>query len=717
MLKRLLIVALLSASAFGQMSATGGMSMTSGMSLMGAGASNPFPGLPAGVGWHSLGTPGLSYLDTSLGGSPADGTAPTYVPNSGSSNQCPPNNFNGTTGLTWQGTSGCYKVVNSQSSGIADTYRNIFYQFGGGHADYPGNETYGLDLNTNPVQLRRRKDPTVKDGGGNVAIGWATGGNPNPDWANPNACMAGIPADITSTGFTITNITGNGSSGTTDITLSSPASFIVNTANTGIRYWVEGKAWVRVTGTTNFNGLYQVTGVPSSTHIQIAKTVTAVESSGTAAYTWTGCVANSTTGLGCSPNAIHSIEETTYLHHAADPTQDVMFKVGGSPSCGGGGSFGADAWTIPLDGGITNSSAWTANHDITGYVLPAGTNFGFPQYTAFDTTNEIAFYLDHGNSSLYAWDQYGTKGAAKTWYRLNNAGFNNTSAMAAEVWHNAGDTQRLFFAVGGCTQSQVTAGSRTANSETLTLNGVGPDNDFSGGTFRGKLWVYNMSDATMNVDAITTATVTLGASPTVQFTNAGADVASSSGGFALMCQVNSGIGGISMQDVTAGTTAGSRNDWTNATFANNNTDANGSLGYNTCAEAFSGGHYTSTSPFIGPLNGAVTGGVFKSNGGISPGITLYTGPTIAGVADTGNIGVWPNQGGNYYDVKVNVASNRLECRRSAFTGDVPANSNHVSATDPNTTWGTWHRFSYFPAADAFVLINAPDQPARILRIH
>jgi chitodextrinase len=59
-----------------------------------------------------------------------------------------------------QGASGCAAVVAGWGGALADTNRNRFVVWGGGHTDYFGNEVYALDLNANPIQMILVKDST-----------------------------------------------------------------------------------------------------------------------------------------------------------------------------------------------------------------------------------------------------------------------------------------------------------------------------------------------------------------------------------------------------------------------------------------------------------------------------------------------------------------------------------------------------------------------------
>lgn len=57
------------------------------------------------------------------------------------------------------GATGCAAVISAWNSGLADTKRNRLVFFGGGHADYAGNEVYSLDLNT--LSTTRLTNPSL----------------------------------------------------------------------------------------------------------------------------------------------------------------------------------------------------------------------------------------------------------------------------------------------------------------------------------------------------------------------------------------------------------------------------------------------------------------------------------------------------------------------------------------------------------------------------
>jgi hypothetical protein len=90
-------------------------------------------GVPQGLGWHEIANSRIRPL-------------------------CPfPNADPGLFGV-------CQNVTGAWSGGAFDVQRNKLYIFGGGHADYAGNEVYVLDVNT--LQLSRLNQPSspVRDG-------------------------------------------------------------------------------------------------------------------------------------------------------------------------------------------------------------------------------------------------------------------------------------------------------------------------------------------------------------------------------------------------------------------------------------------------------------------------------------------------------------------------------------------------------------------------
>jgi hypothetical protein len=93
-------------------------------------------GLPTGVGWHSLG-------------------AQTAMSASGA---CPADGFGGD---PYAFADNCRYVIRAWNGALADTNANRMLIWGGGHANYYGNEVYSLNLTANPVTFTRLKDPTV----------------------------------------------------------------------------------------------------------------------------------------------------------------------------------------------------------------------------------------------------------------------------------------------------------------------------------------------------------------------------------------------------------------------------------------------------------------------------------------------------------------------------------------------------------------------------
>ena len=75
---------------------------------------------------------------------------------------------------------------------------------------------------------------------------------------------------------------------------------------------------------------------------------------------------------------------------------------------------------------------------------------------------------------------------------------------------------------------------------------------------------------------------------------------------------------------------------------------------------------------------------------------------------------WPNQGNSVYILTPDPANQRLTCQKMTFAGG-PPNSSHSNQL-PNTTYGTFGRFRFFPGLDVFVLVNDWNIPAYILRL-
>ena len=75
---------------------------------------------------------------------------------------------------------------------------------------------------------------------------------------------------------------------------------------------------------------------------------------------------------------------------------------------------------------------------------------------------------------------------------------------------------------------------------------------------------------------------------------------------------------------------------------------------------------------------------------------------------------WPNEGNSVYILTPDPANKRLTCQKLTFANG-PPNSAHAN-NSPNTSYGTFGRFQYFPALDVFVLVNDWNIPAYILRL-
>lgn len=637
-------------------------------------------GLPTGIGWHSLGDPNYSagpFLDTALIYSPPDGQ--------GSTNQCPKNNFNGD---PFRFSDLCKNVINAQSSGIADTRRNIFYLWGGGHGDYAGNEIYAIDLNVSPVTLRRVKDPTTP-----TAVA-------DPNYKYQSSCISGLPADTSSPSYMVQSLTRDASGKTT----------VVFTTSTVFVPWVSGnygKSYVQLSGftdaTLNENArkiiAVSTTSLANDTIVYQSATATAttVTNQGTAIAAWSSCVPDSN-GLGCAPNSIHSTGNLAFIPNPTDPTKDMFFKASGSLACGPGNQV-ADTWTLPLDGGVSNSSQWINRNRLRGFSIQNATNApdGFPNVTEYDSTSGLTYVMDHNRNTLYAYDLWGTKGPANTWYGITPSGFSNSQWLSGVLWHSSSDTQRIFFAGGGCAALPISSISRSGGIATATV-------PYLLRVVTGsRIVVYDVNDSSFDGGDGTNvySTVSSISGTTLTFPTSSTTTASSSGGEIVTCDGTNAVhggNGVLAADVTGGTSSTAKEDWTYATLDVHNVDlGDPSLG-NTCAEFLSGGQ--------NPLNGTGSGYF----GGISLGMTIDT--------VTGNIVGWPNEGTSIYQIIPDTVNKRWTCKRETYPAMDPtaAPANTSSSDGPNSTWGTWHRFSYFPQVDAFFLVNAPDQPARILRI-
>lgn len=636
--------------------------------------------LPTTIGWHSLGDPSYSrgaYLDTALITSPPDGK--------GSTNQCPVNNFGG---VNYRFGDLCKNVINAQSGAAADTRRNRLYLWGGGHGDYSGNEIYALDLNASPVTLRRVTDPTLPPV------------NVDPNYAAQSSCVAGLPQDQSTPSYTVKSLTRD-ASGNAKVVFNASTAFVP--ASTGY----VGKGWVKLAGfsdATLNEGPVKVlsvstTNVPNDTITYRSRSAVAATASGqgSGTATWSSCMPDAN-GLGCAPNAIHSTQNIGMMLHPTDSTKDVFFKAAGSLACGPGNQT-ADTWTLPVGSGIS-ASGWRWQNYAPGYSAPSGAPAGFPNVTEFDPATGLMYVMDHStDNSLYAYDLFGTKGTPNKWYKLTSmSGFQNSPLLSGTIWHDDANMQRYFFAAGGCAAMPINTISRSGGTVTANLAYA---MSLAAGS---RITVYGVADASFNGGDGTNvyATVASISGNTITYPVNNTTTASSTGGKVISCDRGTvhGVSGVFAANISGGTAMTSREDWTYATLDVSNTDAgNPALG-NTCAEFLSGGE--------SPLNG--TGAPGSVVGGISPGLTVD--------AVINKIVGWPNQGTSIYEITPDPANKRWRCTRKTFPANdstaAPQNTKNAMGA-ANSTWGTWKRFSYFPQIDAFVLVNAPDQPARLLR--
>lgn len=100
------------------------------------------------------------------------------------------------------------------------------------------------------------------------------------------------------------------------------------------------------------------------------------------------------------------------------------------------------------------------------------------------------------------------------------------------------------------------------------------------------------------------------------------------------------------------------------------------------------------------------------SGGVNPIGAGNPGITFDSVAN--DFVAWPNQGNSVYTLTPDPTNQRLICQKMTFDGG-PPNSSHANEL-PNTTYGTYGRFRYFPGLDVFVLVNDWNIPAYILRL-
>jgi hypothetical protein len=78
------------------------------------------------------------------------------IPNTTLRNVCPPNFWGGS---SYAFADNCRYVVEAWNSAVFDTRRNRLIIWGGGHADYLGNEVYAVDLNT--LSVSRLTNPAL----------------------------------------------------------------------------------------------------------------------------------------------------------------------------------------------------------------------------------------------------------------------------------------------------------------------------------------------------------------------------------------------------------------------------------------------------------------------------------------------------------------------------------------------------------------------------
>jgi hypothetical protein len=102
-------------------------------------AGNPTSSAPISVTVSRVAVPGSGW---------------TQLPNTKLRSVCPPNGFGGS---GYNFSSYCNSVTSAWNSAVFDTRRNRLIVWGGGHADYLGNELYSLDVNSSSVS--RLTDP------------------------------------------------------------------------------------------------------------------------------------------------------------------------------------------------------------------------------------------------------------------------------------------------------------------------------------------------------------------------------------------------------------------------------------------------------------------------------------------------------------------------------------------------------------------------------
>ena len=85
------------------------------------------------------------------------------LPNTQLQSVCPPNNFQPAGGgmPAYDFANNCHNVIDGNSSAALDTKRNRLIIWGGGHAAYPGNEVYALELGTLSSTYKARTNSTA----------------------------------------------------------------------------------------------------------------------------------------------------------------------------------------------------------------------------------------------------------------------------------------------------------------------------------------------------------------------------------------------------------------------------------------------------------------------------------------------------------------------------------------------------------------------------
>jgi hypothetical protein len=121
----------------------------------GGGSGAVTPGATAGSGAGGATTGGGAGSSGGGGPNPLDGPCPTvgWCELAGTALQpaCPPDP-----------PGSCAAVISAWNSGASDTARNRLLFWGGGHADYFGNEIYALDLGTQKLERLNDPSPTAQ---------------------------------------------------------------------------------------------------------------------------------------------------------------------------------------------------------------------------------------------------------------------------------------------------------------------------------------------------------------------------------------------------------------------------------------------------------------------------------------------------------------------------------------------------------------------------